>query len=1184
MSSSQQVSGNAAGPSSGNVLGPGFSSLNLGTSGRTHMRGVNPLSRMSPIPQDFDPQLTSALRAWDPCHPDAQVERAVKIRACLDLTSVIATIPQTYRGILSDKFAAYMVDLDRVSTLRRTIAKLEGFQKRGEFPHSYNSVKAPTFQFQRGVKDLWETNWNLPVTKGVLDFKNLCLTNELLTRHAELQRVNDVSEERAVIQVCFNACADKHIERAASGVLNLTVDNNSVLNFSESTYKPAEDEFQALQVDLPVYVRKVYDLKLDQIERAATTLAKKEGKKQEKRDLDIDMQDAAAPNTPETKMTINQLVNRAIDARLKKQSQAPSNKKVGDHLLGSLNSELMFPIATRYPEQWYEEDACSASCPPKGTEGQEAGQEEQDHSVAEGYCHREEEEPGSWRRQQAAQAWERRERQRQTSRSVGDILSKPWTFGIPSSYPDEILTLPRSIQISTLLSRAPVTALEANRFRGLVHVQSGVVVPVTIQHDLSASLKFMFEQRINGSKILEAYTDLKRRIRWKWYFLDQVGDEYDPDYEVPVSEESKKKEPPRASSHIERGLAAGQDYVDTVIRSIPESKRKADSLVSVNTKRARDFMATNNLIVTSTDKNLGVAVFKLEWIVHQADALFSNVDDYSHVYASVAMERLSEIARKVDELCDIHLGDKEQLSKFMSHCVPDARDRSEWDSWKPYVPEAYAIPKIHKNPWKGRPICPGYCLPQNPASKVLSKITRPFIDNLPWVIQGSKDFVRKLADIKIPVGRKAWIVSADVVNFYPSVDVDLLRRILNEFADEILVPEELQKGLITLPQRERRIDYYERLFDIALEPPVMTFLSKILVQQKGLPMGAAGSPDAANMFGAYHERNWIQRYINDPDVLFYGRYLDDIFTLVLAETADEAVERVSYITLGSVKLLWEPPSDTANFLDLSVSIQEDGSIHHTPFVKAMSHRERIPWSSAHPLDVKRGTFSSEISRLATLCSDKKDYFTECADAVSLYVGRGYPPKLVTLWLKKQQEQRWENRLSTKEGAEEPTHTLFTLKTSFNNTWKSFNVEELESKIKAQWSEGLTPTVLGKRKHQHGLRPIQKVRLVVPRTNVSGQTRISFVRDDDSGAALEPVLARPTGSVLGLMAQQDVLKWTGLWIDTGKFLVSRRKTTQLWDLTRKWNEQLWNNVMLEEGLKRPFDPSYAWITPSYEGEQ
>jgi len=970
MSPSQQTSGSASSPRMGNALRSGISGLSLNSSGPTPMRGLSPISRLSPIPENASFDGDRGKRAWDPYHSDAQAERAFRIRACLDLTTVILTIPSNYRGVLSDRFSAFMVDLDRVASLAKTAARLQRMHKDGEFPHSYNSMTQPTLQYQKGVKDLWETHWNLPTQNSLRALKISMLKDEIAFTQSQQLRIAAVTEEKAVIKQCFESISARYQARTLNDknyVVIADKDENgaTTIHVDESTWKPLDDEFQALALDLPVLLRKVYDLKTDQIERAVSDFAKKEAKKQARRDLDVEMTNLD-PNSPEVKMTLNQLVQQTVGSALKKMKEStPASKKVSlfynrDDLVTYSNE-----LATRFPEEWFLEEE---AVPPLGsssdwTEEQE-GEEEQDRTISEGPSHREEAScsTGS-RKRQSAQAWQRRERQRETQAIVADIQRKPWTFGIPNTYPDEILLLPPSIQYTALLPRAPVEALDANRFRSLVHVQPGVVVPVDIQHDLSASLKFMFETKIDGSLILKSYADLIRRIRWKWYFMDKLGEDYDPDYEVPKDKKAKEKEPPSGPAHIERGLAAGQDYVNQLVQSIPELRRKGESLVSLNTKRAQSFTVANNLIVTATDKNLGVAIFKRDWILNQAIALFGNELDYIKVSPDETLTYLNHIAKLIDELCDIHLNDQDQLSKFMTHNVPNFEDRNEWSNWAKFVPEAYAIPKIHKNPWKGRPICPGYCLPQNAASKFLSKVTRPYIDNLPWVIQGSKDFVKKLLDVKIPVGKKAWIVSADVVNFYPSVNTDELLKILQEFAERILVPGEIENSeKYTQNDFFRRLDFYEKMFEIALKPPAMTFLSTILVQQKGLPMGAAGSPDAANIYGAYHEHNWMDRLTTHPDILFYGRYLDDIMTIVLAETADEAANMVTFINLGGVDLLWEPPTCEGNFLDLSLRIEEDGHISHTPFVKAMSHRERIPWKSAHPLDVKKGTLSRGYAR------------------------------------------------------------------------------------------------------------------------------------------------------------------------------------------------------------------------------
>lgn len=296
----------------------------------------------------------------------------------------------------------------------------------------------------------------------------------------------------------------------------------------------------------------------------------------------------------------------------------------------------------------------------------------------------------------------------------------------------------------------------------------------------------------------------------------------------------------------------------------------------------------------------------------------------------------------------------------------------------------------------------------------------------------------------------------------------------------------------------------------------------------------------------------------------------------------------SVVHYGDVKLTWEPPSDTANFLDLTLKIQGD-RIFHEPFVKAMSHRERIPWTSAHPKDVKKGTFSSEISRLATLCSDYDVYALQCEEAVNLYIGRGYPKNLVTSWLKDQKEKRWANRLSIKV-EEDPAHTFFILKTHFNDAWKGFNVQEMGTRIIAQWDTGIDRSVVAGRKRLQRDNPAdepsgssgvkrRRVNIGLQGSEFPGQSRLRFTQDDGTdvaGPSVQPGV--PSGHLIETRRQLES-RWTQRWVTTGKFFVSRRKNTQLWDVTRGWNNSVWNRYLEEEGKLRPFAPLYEGYVPS-----
>lgn len=101
------------------------------------------------------------------------------------------------------------------------------------------------------------------------------------------------------------------------------------LRLIKSKFNPLKMELQALQVDLPIYFRKVYNLKMDLIKR---TQAKGKKKAEEKYEIDERMHDVAESSTTEAKETINFKVQCqlavAIENYRKKALAPPFSKKV----------------------------------------------------------------------------------------------------------------------------------------------------------------------------------------------------------------------------------------------------------------------------------------------------------------------------------------------------------------------------------------------------------------------------------------------------------------------------------------------------------------------------------------------------------------------------------------------------------------------------------------------------------------------------------------------------------------------------------------------------------------------------------------------------------------------------------------------------------------------------------------
>jgi len=132
---------------------------------------------------------------------------------------------------------------------------------------------------------------------------------------------------------------------------------------------------------------------------------------------------------------------------------------------------------------------------------------------------------------------------------------------------------------------------------------------------------------------------------------------------------------------------------------------------------------------------------------------------------------------------------------------------------------------------------------------------------------------------------------------------------------------------------------------------------------------------------------------------FYGRYINDVFAIVYANSEEEALAHIQNVEFDDCRIEWNVSDRFQVFLDMTLYIDEYNTLQHMPYRKTQSHQERIPWISHHPLDVKRGTFIGEMSRLATLSSIHSTYCNAIKSLAALYIARGYPSNYVYSWTK-----------------------------------------------------------------------------------------------------------------------------------------------------------------------------------------
>jgi hypothetical protein len=123
-------------------------------------------------------------------------------------------------------------------------------------------------------------------------------------------------------------------------------------------------------------------------------------------------------------------------------------------------------------------------------------------------------------------------------------------------------------------------------------------------------------------------------------------------------------------------------------------------------------------------------------------------------------------------------------------------------------------------------------------------------------------------------------------------------------------------------------------------------------------MGVAASPDLANLYRCYFE----EKILPNEKFLFFGQFIDNVFAIVAANSAQEALETTQLVQYKDVVIEYSVSEWNVPFLDLLVYIDlASNKVEHKPFRKARNHLERIPWASHHLADVKRGTFIGEMS-------------------------------------------------------------------------------------------------------------------------------------------------------------------------------------------------------------------------------
>ena len=329
---------------------------------------------------------------------------------------------------------------------------------------------------------------------------------------------------------------------------------------------------------------------------------------------------------------------------------------------------------------------------------------------------------------------------------------------------------------------------------------------------------------------------------------------------------------------------------------------------------------------------------------------------------------------------------------------------------------------------------PCHSYPLANASKVLSHFLKLRVQESPWILESSQELARLLEKIRIPSGKKYWLCTGDVVAMYPNIPRHRAHQILGEIVRDACSELDYVNLITKLAQWSDNYLVFEHK-------------GRYFHQKEGLAMGIPAAPDVANLYMSYFENSFAN------DFLLYKRYIDDVFCIVEADSKKAALEQCAKVHADGLTLTWSVEEKAVNFLDLTISL-EAGYLSFKPYRKPLNSYERLRFTSAHPLHVKRAAFLGEVSRIARLCSKYDTYYTEIGHVRDIYLKRAYPPHLLYTWIRQEARNRWDSRYQNKNEA--LGGSPFWLKSVYNDVWKHVDLRKVWSAMEDTLNKAATP--------------------------------------------------------------------------------------------------------------------------------
>ena len=487
--------------------------------------------------------------------------------------------------------------------------------------------------------------------------------------------------------------------------------------------------------------------------------------------------------------------------------------------------------------------------------------------------------------------------------------------------------------------------------------------PTGTKQLLGLGHKFIPQRPLPTQNLHSTFSEFARNVRLKYTFSDdnQNSNTFTKnDRKIYIK---STWSPEHGNNELENRLNKFHTHLQYLTSRNLQSINKSTNLTRPQTETLSKLKADPHTITLLTDKNLGPVVMDRQEYINRvfSDHLLDN-NTYQRLSKQEADQKLDEILEYLlytfeNPSSTVQNSLSEQDMKYFSRALHKPKYRT---------PTFYGLIKIHKTPWKIRPVvsCCGSLLAR--LSTWVDFHLQRLKKFIPSYIQDSEDLQQQLSSLQIP--RNTRIFTCDAVSMYTNIDVDhsisIIKMWFQTFQHEL--PPNFPSGFLVTA------------ITIIMKNNIFTFGDTHWLQRMGTAMGTPCACMLATIYFSFHERTKIlPKY--STNILFYRRYIDDVICLWTNPTDNTLHSNHTYECLkndmnefGNLRWEFEPLTLATTFLDLNIKIthpsaseipyQIHQSISFSTYQKEHNLYLYLPPYSAHPPGITRSLINGLIRK------------------------------------------------------------------------------------------------------------------------------------------------------------------------------------------------------------------------------